>query len=44
MQHGMIDYQVMVTMLRASPPPIDAAGAGPWNDPAHIQKALDAGA
>src|SRR5438093_6795145 len=45
MQHGMIDYSVMVTMLQG----ISTTGTVPlvrvpWNDPAHIQKALDAGA
>src|SRR3984893_7082337 len=45
MQHGMIDYQVMVTMLQG----ISTTNVTPlvrvrWNDPAHIQKALDAGA
>jgi 4-hydroxy-2-oxoheptanedioate aldolase len=45
MQHGMIDYQMMVTMLQA----ISTTGTVPlvrvpWNDPAYIQKALDAGA
>src|SRR5438094_1075565 len=45
MQHGLIDYQVMVTMLQG----ISTTGTVPlvrvpWNDPAHIQKALDAGA
>ena len=42
MQHGMIDYQVMVTMLQGisctnTVPMVRV----PWNDPAHIQKALD---
>src|SRR5258708_16991239 len=45
MQHGLIDYQVMVTMLQgistSNTPPLVRV---PWNDPAHIQKALDAGA
>src|SRR6202049_4180423 len=45
MQHGMIEYQTMVTMLQA----FSTTGTVPlvrvpWNDPAHIQKALDAGA
>src|SRR5712691_10930129 len=45
MQHGMIDYSTMVTMLQG----ISTTGTVPlvrvpWNDPAHIQKALDAGA
>src|ERR1700752_4812459 len=45
MQHGMIDYQMMVHMLQGisttNTTPIVRV---PWNDPAHIQKALDAGA
>ena len=45
MQHGVVDYQVAVTMLQAisttSTVPLVRV---PWNDPAHIQKALDAGA
>src|ERR1700730_840495 len=45
MQHGLIDYQVMVTMLQgistSNTVPLVRV---PWNDPAHIQKALDAGA
>jgi 4-hydroxy-2-oxoheptanedioate aldolase len=45
MQHGMIDYQVMVTMLQAiSTTATVPLVRVPWNDPAHIQKALDAGA
>ncbi len=45
MQHGMIEYQMMVTMLQGisctNTVPLVRV---PWNDPAHIQKALDAGA
>jgi 4-hydroxy-2-oxoheptanedioate aldolase len=45
MQHGMIEYQTMVTMLQGisctNTVPLVRV---PWNDPAHIQKALDAGA
>jgi len=45
MQHGMIEYQTMVTMLQGisctNTTPLVRV---PWNDPAHIQKALDAGA
>jgi len=45
MQHGMIDYQMMVHMLQGisctNTTPLVRV---PWNDPAHIQKALDAGA
>jgi len=45
MQHGMIDYQVMITMLQAiSTTDTVPLVRVPWNDPAHIQKALDAGA
>jgi 4-hydroxy-2-oxoheptanedioate aldolase len=45
MQHGVVDYQVAVTMLQA----ISTTGAVPlarvpWNDPARIMKILDAGA
>jgi 4-hydroxy-2-oxoheptanedioate aldolase len=45
MQHGMIDYQTMVTMLQGfSTTDVTPLVRVPWNDPAHIQKALDAGA
>jgi 4-hydroxy-2-oxoheptanedioate aldolase len=45
MQHGMIDYQIMVTMLQGiSTTDVTPLVRVPWNDPAHIQKALDAGA
>jgi 4-hydroxy-2-oxoheptanedioate aldolase len=45
MQHGMIDYAVMVTMLQGiSTTNTVPLVRVPWNDPAHIQKALDAGA
>ncbi len=44
MQHGMIDFQAAVTMLQAisttSKTPMVRV---PWNDPALIMKALDAG-
>ncbi len=45
MQHGVIDYQVALTMLQAISP-YDAAPMVrvPWNDPAIIMKVLDAGA
>ncbi len=45
MQHGVVDYQVAVTMLQAISR-YDAAPMirVPWNDPAVIMKALDAGA
>ena len=45
MQHGMIDYQMMVTMLQGiSTTQTVPMVRVPWNDPAYIQKALDAGA
>ncbi len=45
MQHGMIDYATMVTMLQGiSTTDTVPLVRVPWNDPAHIQKALDAGA
>jgi 4-hydroxy-2-oxoheptanedioate aldolase len=45
MQHGMIEYQTMVHMLQAiSTTETVPLVRVPWNDPAHIQKALDAGA
>src|SRR5260221_2139960 len=45
MQHGMIDYSMMVTMLQGiSTTDTVPLVRVPWNDPAHIQKALDAGA
>src|ERR1700691_2706586 len=45
MQHGMIDYQMMVHMLQGiSTTDTTPLVRVPWNDPAHIQKALDAGA
>src|SRR5437763_10028220 len=45
MQHGMIEYQTMVTMLQGiSCTDTVPLVRVPWNDPAHIQKALDAGA
>lgn len=45
MQHGVVDYQAAVGMLQA----MRASGVTPmarvpWLDPAHIMKALDAGA
>ena len=37
MQHGMIDYQTMVTMLQGiSCTPTTPLVRVPWNDPAHI--------
>jgi 4-hydroxy-2-oxoheptanedioate aldolase len=45
MQHGMIDYQMMVPMLQGiSTTNTVPLVRVPWNDPAYIQKALDAGA
>src|SRR5260370_8778203 len=45
MQHGMIEYQTRVTMLQGiSTTNTVPLVRVPWNDPAHIQKALDAGA
>jgi 4-hydroxy-2-oxoheptanedioate aldolase len=45
MQHGVVDYQVAVTMLQAvSTTPIVPLARVPWNDPAWIMKILDAGA
>ena len=45
MQHGMIDYQMMVHMLQGiSTTNTTPLVRVPWNDPAYIQKALDAGA
>lgn len=44
LQHGIIDYQVMVTMLQAiSTTETTPIVRVPWNDPAMIMKALDAG-
>jgi 4-hydroxy-2-oxoheptanedioate aldolase len=45
MQHGLVDYQVAVTMLQAiSTTNVIPFARVPWNDPAHIMKILDAGA
>ncbi len=45
MQHGVIDYQTAVTMLQAiSTTSVIPLARVPWNDPAIIMKALDAGA
>jgi 4-hydroxy-2-oxoheptanedioate aldolase len=44
-QHGLVDYQVMVSMLQAiSTTAVTPLVRVPWNDPAAIMKALDAGA
>ncbi len=45
LQHGVIDYQAMVTMLQGiSTTNVVPIVRVPWNDPAAIMKALDAGA
>ena len=45
LQHGAIDYQTALTMLQAiSTTDATPMVRVPWNDPAHIMKALDAGA
>ena len=45
MQHGVVDYQDMVSMLQGiSTTEVTPMVRVPWNDPAHIMKALDAGA
>jgi 4-hydroxy-2-oxoheptanedioate aldolase len=45
MQHGVVDYQVAVTMLQAlSTTPVMPLARVPWNDPARLMKILDAGA
>jgi 4-hydroxy-2-oxoheptanedioate aldolase len=44
MQHGVVDYQVAVTMLAAiSTTPVIPFARVPWNDPARVMKILDAG-
>jgi len=44
MQHGVVDYQVAVTMLQAiSTTSVIPLTRVPWNDPARLMKALDAG-
>src|SRR5207245_9437371 len=44
MQHGVVDYQVAVTMLQAvSTTPVIPLARVPWNDPARLMKILDAG-
>lgn len=44
MQHGLVDYQVAVTMLQAiSTTPVMPLTRVPWNDPAWLMKILDAG-
>jgi 4-hydroxy-2-oxoheptanedioate aldolase len=45
MQHGVVDYQVAVTMLQAiTTKDVVPMARVPWNDPAWIMKILDAGA
>ncbi len=45
MQHGVVDYQVAVTMLQGiSTTPVIPLARVPWNDPARLMKILDAGA
>jgi 4-hydroxy-2-oxoheptanedioate aldolase len=45
MQHGVIDYQVAVTMFQAiSITSATPMARVPWNDPSAVMKALDAGA
>ncbi len=44
MQHGVVDYQVAVTMLQAiSTTRVIPLARVPWNDPARLMKILDAG-
>jgi len=44
MQHGVVDYQVAVTMLQAiSTTDVVPMARVPWNDPARLMKILDAG-
>jgi 4-hydroxy-2-oxoheptanedioate aldolase len=45
MQHGVVDYQIAVTMLQGiSTTPVIPLARVPWNDPARLMKILDAGA
>lgn len=44
MQHGVVDYQVAITMLQAiSTTSVVPLTRVPWNDPAMLMKMLDAG-
>ena len=44
-QHGIVDYQAMVRMFQGiSTTAVTPMARVPWNDPAHVMKALDAGA
>ena len=45
MQHGIVDYQAMVSMLQGiSTTAVTPMVRVPWNTPADIMKSLDAGA
>src|SRR6267142_2098571 len=45
MQHGVVDYQVAVSMLQGiSTLGVVPLARVPWNDPARLMKILDAGA
>jgi len=45
MQHGIVDYQLAVTMLQAiATTPVIPLARVPWNEPAMLMKILDAGA
>jgi 4-hydroxy-2-oxoheptanedioate aldolase len=45
LQHGIVDYQAMVSMFQGiSTTAVTPLVRVPWNDPAHVMKALDAGA
>jgi 4-hydroxy-2-oxoheptanedioate aldolase len=45
LQHGVVDYQVAVTMLQAiATTSVVPLARVPWNDPALVMKILDAGA
>jgi len=45
MQHGVVDYQVALTMLQAiSTTDVTPMARVPWNDPGRLMKILDAGA
>ena len=42
MQHGIVDYQAMVSMFQGiSTTSVVPMARVPWNDPAHVMKALD---
>src|SRR4029077_11663351 len=45
MQHGVVDYQIGVSMLQGiSTTGVIPLARVPWNDPARLMKILDAGA